>query len=570
MQREKGYLKDTGLKNANSVNENETQGLTILCMAAEVRLPRLLGALAGLTQCSENPILKPPNKKFLEALGNIMARSNLETRLAWDSKPWVPHAYQKRGIKFLLEHAAAGLLFSPGMGKTAITLAAFKILKKAKRASKMLVIAPLKPCYLVWPKEVVKWTDFHGLRIVVLHGPKKDEALMEDADVYVINSEGLPWLLDSTKTKTRAGRTRVDVNPAAFAKLGFDTLCIDELSKMKHPNTSRFKALKQVLHTFKRRWGLTGSPSANGLMDLFGECYVLDLGKALGPYITHYRNQFFTQVDKQGFVWVPKKGSEAQIYARLKPLMLRFGAEDYLDMPDLIEHDISVELPPVARELYDRLEDAMIAAIDERVVTAANAAVASNKCSQVAAGGIYLDPDVAPLLRVQKGKREWALIHDEKTDALEDLIDELQGQQLLIAYEYNHDLERIAARFKAAVTVLGKGVSPKDMVEYERAWNAGEIVNLAIQPASGAHGLNLQGASAAHVCWYTPTWNYELYDQLVRRLRRQGTNATRIWSHRIIAKDTVDEDRVAALTRKERGQNALFAALNARIIKRRK
>jgi len=184
------------------------------------------------------------------------------------SKPWQPHGYQKKAVKFLLEHAASALFLDPGLGKTSITLAAIKMLKQKKVLDKVLLIAPLRVCYSVWPKEVEKWEDFSGIRVCVLHGPNKDELLKQDADVYVINPEGLEWLLQVEKTKTSSGKTKVSVNLRRWKSFGFDTLVIDELSKFKHTNTNRFKALKMVLNTFRRRWGLTGSPASNGLMDL--------------------------------------------------------------------------------------------------------------------------------------------------------------------------------------------------------------------------------------------------------------------------------------------------------------
>src|SRR5579863_6709195 len=210
--------------------------------------------------------------------------------------PYQPHAYNKKAIKFLIEHAAAALFQDPGMGKTAETLAALKILIKKGLVSKVLLIAPLRVCHLVWPKEVAKWSDFKDLKVVVLHGPKKAQLLESEADIYVINPEGLEWLFQATKTKSPVkNKTIIEVDLRRWRKLGFDTLVIDELSKFKHSSSNRFKALKQVIGTFGRRWGLTGSPAANGLLDLWAQCYVLDQGRSLGEYITHYRHKYFEQ-----------------------------------------------------------------------------------------------------------------------------------------------------------------------------------------------------------------------------------------------------------------------------------
>lgn len=488
---------------------------------------------------------------------------------------WKPHAYQKRAIKFLLEHAAGALFLSPGLGKTSVTLAAFKMLKERGLAEKALLIAPLRVCHSVWPREIEKWTDFTGLRISILHGKKKDEALAADADIYIINPDGLPWLLNIEKTVGLSGRTKVNVDMKRWRSLGFDTLIVDELSKFKHTSTNRFKAIKQVLKTFGRRWGLTGSPAANGLEDLFGQCYVLDEGNALGRYITHFRMKYFTP-SFDGFSWDLREGADEEIYARLKPLALRMGLEE-LDMPQLIENDIRVELPTKALEIYKHLENDLLTQIRDRIVVAANAAVASGKCRQVAGGAVYVDAaeDAAPL---QKSKgapfstpsgREWMEVHEAKLDALEDLIDELQGQPLLVAYEFEHDLQRIRARLGKHVPFIGGGVSTKAATAIENDWNAGKIPVLLGHPKSLAHGLNLQ-AGGFNVCWFTPTWNFEEYEQFNMRIYRQGVKAKKVFVHHLVSAGTIDVDVLEALRSKRRGQEALFQALQrrARITKR--
>ncbi len=475
------------------------------------------------------------------------------------SKPWQPHAYQKKAVKFLLEHAASALFLDPGLGKTSITLAAIKLLKQKKVLDKVLLIAPLRVCYSVWPKEVEKWQDFHGLKIQVLHGSKKDEALKADADVYVINPEGLEWLLQVKKTKTATVKTKVDVDLRRWKALGFDTLVVDELSKFKHTNTNRFKALKLVLNTFRRRWGLTGSPASNGLLDLFGQCYILDQGRTLGPYISHYRMKYFVP-SHDGFSWNIRDGAEDEIYERINPLALRMAADDYLDMPTLIENNIRVDLPNDVMQVYDRLENDLIAKLGDGVVVASNAAAASMKCRQVANGGIYLDPEVEALVKLPKSKREWANLHFEKVDALAELIEELQGSPLLVAYDFEHDLDRLRERLGQDVPYIGGGVNAKRSAELEKAWNAGQLPVLLGHPQAMAHGLNLQ-EMGHHVCWHSLTWDYELYDQFIRRVLRQGNKSKKVFVHHIIARGTVDEVVLAAVKSKRRGQNALFDAL---------
>lgn len=477
---------------------------------------------------------------------------------------WQPHLGQRRGMRFLLEHAAGILASDPGVGKTTMVYGAFKVLRRQRLATKLLVVCPLKPAYLVWPAEREKWQDFHDLKVVVLHGKTRDEALIADADVCVINPDGLDWLTGARRVTSARGRVSVTVDRKRVNSFGFDVLVIDELTRFKHSSSGRFKIMKSIIDLFGRRWGLTGSLVANGLMDLFGQCYVIDQGRTFGPYVTHYRNAYFAP-GPDGFTWQLQPGAAERIYERLRPLVLRQAAEDYVDMPSLVEVVHGLELPPAARRLYDALDDEMIARLDDHVITAANAAAMTTKLRQVANGGVYLQPDVVELLgkAVPKGGREWVNLHDEKIDAVESLLEELQGAPLLVAYEYEHDLDRLRRRFGADVPYVGGGVSPKRFKELEAAWNRGELPLLLGHPQSVAHGLNLQ-AAGNHICWHSLTWDLEFYDQFIGRLRRQGAKAKRVFNHLLIAKDTIDETILWALRSKDRGQRALYEALKTR------
>lgn len=477
------------------------------------------------------------------------------------SEPWKPRDYQKKAVKFLLEHAAGGLFLEPGLGKTSATLAAIKYLKSRGLIGKVLLIAPLRVCYSVWPREIEKWDDFKELTYTILHGTDKAENLEKDVDIYLINPEGLDWLFKAAKTKTQAGKTKVAVDMKRWKQFEFDALVVDELSKFKHTQTNRFKALKQVLGTFRRIWGLTGSPAANGLLDLFGQCYVLDQGRSLGQYISHYRMRYFNQ-GYDGYSWVLREGAEKEIYQRLKPLVLSMKAEDHLDMPAVVENNIIVDLPEDVMEIYRHLEDDMIAKIEDKVVVATNAAAASTKCRQVANGGIYIEQDVEALVKLPKSKRDWADLHTCKVDALADLVEELQGSPVLVAYDFEHDLARLKEKFGKDVPYIGGGVTAKRSAILERMWNNGELPILIGHPQSIGHGLNLQEAGN-HVCWHSPTWNYELYDQFIRRVLRQGNKSKRIFVHHIIARNTIDHAILAAVKSKRNGQNALFAALKS-------
>lgn len=451
------------------------------------------------------------------------------------SRTWTPHKGQKKGCKFLVSHASAGLIADPGVGKTSIALASFMALQRAKKARRALVVAPLRPCYLVWPAEQRKWLDFAPLRMVVLHGDDKHRRIEQDADIYVINSEGLEWLFSDSRR---------------FRKLGIDVLIIDELTKFRHPRTKRFKLLKAHLPQFRYRWGLTGSPAANGLEGLFGQAYMLDLGKALGRYITHFRSKFFTS-SYNGYAWTPQKGAEKKIFKAVAPLMLRLAAEDYVDMPKEIQNVIDVELPPNVRDQYDTMEEEFYVQLERGEVVAANAGAKSMKLRQIASGALYTDL-----------MHNWEELHEEKMAALLELIESLQGKPLLVAYEFQHTLDRIRSRIKD-VPHIGAGVTARKSAEIESAWNAGNIPVLLGHPQSVGHGLNLQG-DAHHVAWVDPTWNYELYDQFNRRVRRQGNRYERVFVHNILARGTVDHAVHRSVRDRERGQQSLFAALKAR------
>ncbi len=737
---------------------------------------------------------------------------------------------------------------------------------------------------MVWPYEVRKWTDFKDLKIVVLHGPKKDDLLKEDADIYMINPEGIDWLLDVKKEKrisAKTGKTTtvIDVDVRRFKKLGFDLLVVDELSKFKNTNANRYKALKKVLHTFGRRWGLTGSPVANGLLDLFGQCYILDQGRTFGQYITHYRNKYFDQSYDE-FSYEIREGAEKEIYKRVAPLALRMAAEDYLDMPKVVVNNIYVDLPAKVMTIYEQMENHLVAAVThDKTISAANTGSAIMKCiaegtevltntgwkkiencdssdhlwdgvewvsidgvvcngykpvvecygvlmtrdhkilttngwaeaqeilnaksskrydrasvwlpdsaasswqskedgwlsgcalvdemrvwqrdyyrrkvsslfslwackvmwlqawrnfsrgsrhtwdvwksyleemvlydvkmlrgerkwlggiwttwhyclhkvarfqkllcgyeplvqtgtwsyarpnqqrlglqsrklqvgnsqrkyeqqtqycfynytrwckaatysgsrevwakanhnlhettegvareklvassgfkkvydivnagprqrftvrgfdgkpfivhncRQISSGGIYLDKEVLALVKLPSSKREWEDLHTEKIDALEDLIDELQGEPLLVAYDFQHDLARIKKRFGKDVPVIGSGVSTKRTIELEGLWNAGKLPVLFGHPQSIGHGLNLQEAGH-HVCHHSPIYDYDLYDQYNRRVLRSGNKSKTIFIHHIIARNTIDEIIVLdVLVAKKRTQNSFFEAL---------
>lgn len=463
------------------------------------------------------------------------------------SQSYNPHAYQKKAIRFLLERPISGLLQDPGLGKTSETYAAFDILQRKGLVKKMLVIAPLRVATSTWPREAQKWLQFKRLNVHVLHGPHKQMLLDQPHDVTVINPEGLGWLFEAVRGRPWPWQMMV----------------VDESTRFKNTRSLRSRTLRPHLGKFRRRHVLTGSPTPNGLLDVYGQVYLLDRGGSLGPTISYFRNEHFDRTGYGGFSWILREGHEEAIYDALKPLVLRMSAEDYLELPPLITNTIEVDLPDVARRKYDELEKQLITAVGDGLVTAANIGVASIKCRQIANGGIYLDAKVLDDGRLEA--RRWAHIHEAKTEAVQDLVEELGGWPALVAYEFKHDLERLQRAFPDA-PYLGGGVPAKRQREIEDAWNAGAIPVLLAQPQSVAHGLNLQGTKAAAV-WHSNTFNLEDKTQFDRRIWRQGQKE-RVYVHSIVARDTVDELIMVALRKKTKVQQALFDALKSYVHRR--
>lgn len=445
---------------------------------------------------------------------------------------WQPHEYQKEAVKFLITKGSGALWLDPGLGKTAIVLSAFRALRTDKAANKMLVIAPLRPAYMVWPQEVKKWEQFNHLSVGILHGPRKEQELAKNHAVYVINYEGLRWLSSALNGKPWP----------------FDVLVADEISYLRNTQTQRFKTLKPLLNKFSRRWGLTGSPAPNSLMDIFGPQLIIDQGATFGQYISRFRTEYFYPTGYGGFEWKLKTDSEQKIYGKLEGKVLRMSALDHLDLPELTYNNVKVVLPAPARKIYDDFEKALTIELDAGNVTAVNAAVAVMKGQQIANGGSYLDGPT----------RESTCIHDAKTDAVKDLVDELSGQPCIIGYHFQHDLERLQAAFPKA-PVIGSGVVGAKLEAISNAWNAGEVPVLLAHPMSAGHGLNLQGSGHA-VIWYSLTWSLEIYEQFIRRLWRQGQE-NHIVVHHLIAKDTIDEAIMLAIKKKDKTQQNLLTAV---------
>ena len=428
-----------------------------------------------------------------------------------------------------------------GLGKTVITLSAIRDLTLDEfEVGRVLVIAPLRVARDTWPAEVLKWDHLSDLTVSTLVGDTKQRiaALNHPATVYVINRENVKWLVDYYQKNGK--------------RWDFDMVVIDELSSFKNYQSQRFKYLKRV-RPFVRRWvGLTGTPTSNGLMDLWAEIGILDGGERLGRFIGRYREAYFrpgSMNPQTGIVfqYVPRQGAEEQIYQRIADMTISMKALDYLRLPDCISVQHEVEMNSTERKFYDQLKTDLIIPTDDGDIDAANAASLSNKLLQMANGAVYDE------------NKETRVIHSRKLEMLDDLIEAANGQSVLIAYWYKHDKARIMEHLRAG------GYDPKDIKTSEdiNLWNNGQMPVALIHPASAGHGLNIQ--SGGHILiWFGLTWSLELYQQTNARLWRQGQDQT-VTIHHIITKNTVDEDVMAALASKDVTQANLIAAVKAQI-----
>jgi SNF2 family DNA or RNA helicase len=393
-----------------------------------------------------------------------------------------------------------------------------------------LVIAPLRVARDTWPSEIKKWEHLKGLSYSVAVGTEKEriDALMTRSTMYIINRENVDWL----------------VNKSGIS-FDFDMVVIDELSSFKSYGAKRFKSLLKVRPSVNRIVGLTGTPSSNGLMDLWAEFRILDLGQRLGRYITHYRNTYFTP-DKRNaqviFSYKPLPGAEDKIYSQISDITISMKSIDYLKMPECIANEVSVYLNEKEWDIYSKFKDDMVTKLGDEEIDAVNAAVLSGKLLQMANGAVY------------DSENKTHIIHDKKLDALEDLIEGANGKPVLVAYWFKHDLERIKNRFPVRQIKASKDIED---------WNDGNIPIAVIHPASAGHGLNLQSGGSTLI-WFGLTWSLELYQQTNARLYRQGQNETVI-IHHIITKGTIDEDVMTALTRKEETQASLIDAVKAKL-----
>ena len=442
---------------------------------------------------------------------------------------FIPHDYQRYVTSYIEENLISAIFLDMGLGKTIITLTAiFDLTLDSFQVRKVLVIAPLRVARDTWPLEIEKWDHLKGLKYKVAVGTEAERkaALMQKAQVYIINRENVDWLINK-------GGVPFD----------FDMVVIDELSSFKSHQAKRFKSLMKVRPKVNRIVGLTGTPASNGLMDLWAEFRLLDMGHRLGRFIGRYREDYFVP-DKRNqqiiFSYKPKPGAEEAIYEKISDITISMKGSDYLKLPELVINEVPVSLSENELKTLDEMKKELITTVKGEEITAANAAALSGKLLQMANGAVYDD------------NGEVIQIHDRKLDALEDLIEAANGKPVLIAYWFKHDLARILRRFPA---------EKLDTTESIKRWNAGEISVAAIHPASAGHGLNLQ-VGGSTLIWFGLTWSLELYQQTNARLWRQGQKDIVI-IHHLIAKDTIDERVMKALKVKDNTQAALIDAVKA-------
>ena len=442
-----------------------------------------------------------------------------------------PHSYQEYAIKFIESHPISALFLDMGLGKTSITLSAINnLLFDSFEIHKVLTICPLRVARNTWCDEIKKWDHLRNIKYSIVVGTEKERisALNEKADIYIINRENVDWL----------------VNKSGY-KFDFDMIVIDELSSFKNHQSKRFKSLMKIRPKVKRIVGLTGTPSSNGLMDLFAEFKVLDLGERLGYFIGQYRNTYFKPDKTNGAIvysYKPLPNAEDSIYEKISDITVSMKASEYLKMPELVISNYKVEMSEDEKKQYDEMKKNLICEIKDGEITVSNAGSLSNKLSQFANGAVYDD------------EQNIVEIHSRKLDALEDIIESMNGKPLLVAYWYKHDLQRIKKRFDVREIKTGKDIAD---------WNKGKIPVALIHPASAGHGLNLQQGGSTLV-WFGLTWSLELYQQTNGRLYRQGQKNTVVIQH-IVTKGSIDEQILKALERKNKTQEDLIEAVKANL-----
>ncbi|WP_346349447.1 DEAD/DEAH box helicase [Lactococcus petauri] len=438
------------------------------------------------------------------------------------------HDYQDYCVDFILSHESSALLLDMGLGKTLISLTALKELKFFGLLGKCLIIAPLTVAKDTWPKEMNKWNHLKGLSSSLIIGDKKKRiaALEAEADIYITNKENFVWLTENHKWD-------------------FDTVVIDELSGFKATNTKRFKAMRKVRKKIKRMVGLTGTPAPNSLLDLWPQMYTVDMGESLGSSVVRFREKYFYPAQSNGHIvykWALKDGAEDKIYSQISGHAVSMRAKDHLNLPERVDNIVEVDLRPKEKQQYQQLKRDFILEVENQEIMAPNSASLGNKLLQLAQGAMYTT------------EKEVLNIHSQKKEALDRIIEEANGQSILVFYWFKFDRERLLNWYPQAQEISTDKIT---------SWNKGEIPLMIAHPASSGHGLNLQ-AGGHIIVWYGLNWSAEYYAQANARLDRQGQTESVI-VHHIITKDTEDERALQVLQGKITQQEALMEAVKAEI-----
>jgi len=436
------------------------------------------------------------------------------------------HNYQKDAVNWCLSLLQCGLFLPPGMGKTLIMLCVINILKAAGEIDRVLIIAPLRVVYMVWPKEIEKWG--FNFSVGILHGPDKDTTIRKKHDIYVINPEGLKWLFNNHAT--------------LFTKFNFMLIC-DESTLFKNNTSQRFKLLKNFVHLFTRRVILTGTPAPNGLMQLWSQIFLLDKGRRLGKFITHFRNKYFVP-SYDGFSYELRESAETEIYAKIDDIIMHKNHNE-LDLPPIMYNNIAIKLPSGVLAGYNKMRKDFILELEhmDDSILALNSATKAAKLKQIANGMIYDNDGNA------------VYVHDEKLRACEELVESLAGSPLMIVYEYLHDFKVLKDAFKAPA-ICG-GMPSEELDKIVTDWNAGKIPVLLYQCTAASHGLNLQDGGCSDVLWYSITFDLEVYEQVNRRVHRQGVKNS-VTIHHLVSEGTIDSKIINVLNDKSELQKSLL------------
>jgi SNF2 family DNA or RNA helicase len=449
------------------------------------------------------------------------------------------HDYQLRMIDWMLTNKKCALWAGVGLGKTVTTLTALDELLNKNEIQKVLVIAPLRVAKFVWPNEPFEWSHLKNIEVCVLHGSKsiREQLLDSSATIHVINKEMVQWLITETVKRK---------------KWPYDCVVIDEASAFKNPRSKRMKFLKMANHKIKRMIQLTGTPASNGLLDVWSQLYLLDNGERLGRTFSLYKHNHFDS-DYMGYNWTPKEGAKERIYAKIADKCLTLNKNDYLSLPKCNKNLIYLNMEGDVLQQYKELEREFVLILQNEAITAQQAGVLSNKLLQFCGGAVYSDGNIQDgvLLQNITGNKETVELHEQKIDALKNLVEEFSGDPILVAYNYKHEVQRLMRAFPHG-TVLDTQQNIED-------WNAGKIPIMFVHPASAGHGLNLQ-YGGNNLVWFGLTWDLEAYDQLNGRLDRQGQTKP-VFIHHLVFRDSIEERILERLENKHLTQTDLLNAM---------